>query len=430
MSLNINKLCLEPEEVTTMIYHNKCVDGFTSALCCYLFFKNKNKNIKYIAASFDDDIPNVVNENVLICDFSYKKEVMKKLLSSCKKLVILDHHKSAEEDLAEIPEENKIFDSSYSGAYLAWKYFFREKEVPDLIKYVQDNDLFLNKLYYTKEIISYISSFSFEFSIYEKFIDNVYLKAGIKIGRDKMEETARYIERKISETQMLFLEIGDKYYLVPHVQSYTNKSEFGHKINEKYKNIDFCVIYSYDKEKNKTFFSLRSNNNNMDTTKITTYYQGGGHRNASGFILDNNHNNIPAVVLDKNLYKKLDSIKIKNITINSDVLSAITINYSCHKDKVGKYLLQYRDYNEYIQQGAYICKNNGNIISNNINIALIWHERKDNKTYLITVVCDSSDMFNIIKNYFESLNIICSVRNNVINITIPTNYDLVKNLIS
>jgi len=47
-----------------------------------------------------------------------KKDNLQKLQSVVKKLLILDHHKTAQDDLKDLPNENKIFRMDHSGAYL------------------------------------------------------------------------------------------------------------------------------------------------------------------------------------------------------------------------------------------------------------------------------------------------------------------------
>lgn len=396
---NYSLLCMDPNEVTVVIYHAKCYDGFCSALCAYLF----NKNIKFYEGIYDGEIPNVENECVLICDFSYKKEIMDKLLQTTKKLVILDHHKSALDELQNIPNENKIFDLDHSGAYLTWQYFFPNQSIPKLIEHVQDNDLWIRKMEYTKEIISYLSSMSFDFVEYQKLLVDANLNNAINLGKKIMEDNDKYIQIKVKEAQSFFLKINDKYYIIPHVQSYTNKSEIGHTINETIKNIDCCAIYSYNKETNKTNFSLRSNDQNMDTTEISLIFGGGGHRNASGFSLTGSHNHIPGTLIDKNIHRIFNNnIVFKNVQIDGRNYISLILKSNTHKDKIGQYLLQ----------------------KNNVNIAIIWNERKDNKTFMITIVARDNNVLNAVENFLKNkvmnlivkdniLNCSCSIENNI-----------------
>jgi hypothetical protein len=48
-----------------------------------------------------------VGKNVLVCDLSFRKEHIPSLLAVVNKLLILDHHKSAEKDLQDLPDVYK-----------------------------------------------------------------------------------------------------------------------------------------------------------------------------------------------------------------------------------------------------------------------------------------------------------------------------------
>jgi oligoribonuclease NrnB/cAMP/cGMP phosphodiesterase (DHH superfamily) len=117
----------------------------------------------------------VAGLNVLICDFSYKKDTMLKLVSEAKTLAIIDHHKSAEEDLKDISDENKVFRMDHSGAFLTWAYFYPLSPMPLLIKYIEDNDIWIKAMPNTRELTSYIYSLPFEFEEYEKLLDEKVL---------------------------------------------------------------------------------------------------------------------------------------------------------------------------------------------------------------------------------------------------------------
>ncbi len=158
--LDFNRLCLKPDEIDTVLYHGDCVDGFASAFCCWLYNKQKGKKgkkITYIACQYQKPPPTLNNRNILMCDFSYKYDVLKKLLKN-NNMIVLDHHQSAEKDLKNIPNENKVFNSNNSGAYITWAYFFGEKNIPLMIKYIQENDFCRKSIPNVRQFTSYIFS--------------------------------------------------------------------------------------------------------------------------------------------------------------------------------------------------------------------------------------------------------------------------------
>ena len=78
---------------------------------------------------------------VYIPDFSYNLETTTKLWHfHGGRVTLLDHHKSAMEELqGQLP--GCYFDMNRSAAAIAWGYFKPLERMPDLLAYVQDRDL-------------------------------------------------------------------------------------------------------------------------------------------------------------------------------------------------------------------------------------------------------------------------------------------------
>jgi hypothetical protein len=128
-----------------VIYHGKCPDGFGAALAAWLYFEGQGE---YLGVSHGKvtqiaDLPPLEGRAVYILDFSFEEALMQGIDEQAGKLVMLDHHKSAADKLGQFKCRCGAvhFDMSQSGAMLAWKFFFPDQAVPDLIRYVQDRDL-------------------------------------------------------------------------------------------------------------------------------------------------------------------------------------------------------------------------------------------------------------------------------------------------
>lgn len=335
-------LTLKPAKVDLVIYHGKCADGFTSALAVYKYFKefngvNENGNVvEYFPASFNQSPPNVENKNVLICDFSYKKNILLQMISKAKSLAVIDHHESAQLELIDIPDEYKLFDMNHSGAYLTWKFFYPEPEVPLFIKYVEDNDIWLKQLPFTEEITCYTYSLPFEFEEYEKMLDDSYIETIAKvIGSGMKRQNDIYIKDAMSHCVKRFVKIGEEYSIVAYVNSTVLKSEIGNKVLSKYPYADFSAVYSMDD--NFTTFSLRSLDDKTNVSQIATKFGGGGHRNASGISVYNS-SLLPVYHIDNGaMYKFLESDFLLPYT-NTEVIKVS----SCYMNPkiLGKYLMQ------------------------------------------------------------------------------------------
>src|ERR1035437_6368580 len=122
------------------IYHSPCPDGFTAA-----WIVNKTPVYhEFYPGVYGDPPPDVTGRHVLLVDFSYKRPVLLKMAEQARQIFILDHHKSAEANLVDLPPNVKcVFDMERSGAQIAWDWFFSSpsKLRPLLVNYVGDQDL-------------------------------------------------------------------------------------------------------------------------------------------------------------------------------------------------------------------------------------------------------------------------------------------------
>ncbi len=136
-----------------------CDDGFAAALAAV--FELGPTGADYVPGIYDKPPPDVAGRDVILLDFSYKRPVLEEMLHSCRSLLVIDHHKTAAEDLAFLsqtclrwPEWQRdlqdltawgtcaaIFDMEHSGAGLAWDFFNPTKHRPRFIDYIENRDL-------------------------------------------------------------------------------------------------------------------------------------------------------------------------------------------------------------------------------------------------------------------------------------------------
>lgn len=337
--MDFSKIILEPKDVNYVIYHADCCDGFGAA---YAAWKLLGNNATYYPAKHNTEPPDLTDKNVVICDFSYKYPVLKKILDQVNDLVILDHHISAQKDLAEIPEKNKVFRMDHSGAYITWKYFHRSIDVPKFILYIEDRDIWKKEMPFIDEFSSVFFSVPFVFEEYDKFLEEEKIQETINKGLIILEYSTKMIDSIIKHACCKFCKIGEKFYLVAYVNSNVMKSDIGNKlITKTYPLADFAIVYNYDDASNNTWFSLRSTNEKTNVSEIATKYGGGGHACASGITLGGYHNVIPSSVYDSNkVYELIKNVVTSKLTINKDIFNILYLNSASHKLKIGTYLLQ------------------------------------------------------------------------------------------
>ena len=130
-----------PENPLLLIYHADCPDGFACAViaCGALGMSS----VQLLAADHGDEPPPVAGQDVLICDFSWPRNVVERMASEARSLIVLDHHATAKEALAGLPY--CVFDESHSGAWLAWAFFHPHHKPPHWVNLIEDRDLWKGK---------------------------------------------------------------------------------------------------------------------------------------------------------------------------------------------------------------------------------------------------------------------------------------------
>jgi nanoRNase/pAp phosphatase (c-di-AMP/oligoRNAs hydrolase) len=260
-----------------IIYHANCVDGFTAAWAMYLAFGSE---AEYIPASYNDPTPPPVDksDDVYIVDFSYSREVVYALKEKAKSLLILDHHKSAQEALSGL--DYAVFDMNRSGAGIAWDHMHSRKR-PWLINYVEDHDLFRFKLPHSRAVRAYIRSiphtFSDWFQLHGTALDQV-INEGSAI--------LRYIEQYVisTNTQAVKIKLGDHH--VYGINSASPQvSDLLHDLLKRDQKRPFSVAWNRGPD-GLVKYSLRSRDS-FDVAALAVSFGGGGHKKAAGFHAEN-----------------------------------------------------------------------------------------------------------------------------------------------
>ncbi len=213
------------------------------------------------------------------------------IIEDAASVVVLDHHKTAAEELAGNlsvllgdPPSSKvptvIFDMKYSGARLTWDCFFPGKARPWIVDFVEDRDLWTWKLPQSREISAAIASYPKDFLLWEKWCE-----CG---GQHKVdlarEGTAilRYQQQQVEQQVVNAYEIILDGHHGRCVNATHLISEIAGKLAEN-RAFGACFFLRAD---DKFVYSLRSREGGVDVSEIARVRGGGGHRNAAGFASD------------------------------------------------------------------------------------------------------------------------------------------------
>jgi len=257
-----------------IIYHKNCSDGFCAAWLLHKLYPNA----EFIPMNYGETPPNVTNEDMIIADFSFKREVMLDLKVQARSILVLDHHKTAQAELEGL--DFCVFDMEKSGARLVhdhWLDDFNALGVPHwLVDYTEDRDLWRWKLPMSKEVSAGLSSYEKDFGTWDLISEN-----GSQTLQVDGSAILRYQEQVAQDHYTKPIPVIIDGHNVPCVNATTLFSEVAGKLAE---NAPFGVAW-FRRQDGKFQFSLRSRGE-FDVSVIAKKFGGGGHRNAAGFELE------------------------------------------------------------------------------------------------------------------------------------------------
>lgn len=259
-------------EMRYVLYHSNCYDGFGAAYAAWKHFGNE---AKYIPVSYGEPLPEMdEGSEIYIVDFSYPKNILLSL-AFVSKVVVLDHHKTAEENLRDLGvSENLyvVFDMHKSGAVLTWEFFHPNKESPKLLLHIQDRDLWKFQIEGSREIHSALVSLPFDFQLW----DGLSVEKLIEEGKTCQRFEASVVDKIVKSSWVGEIDS----HKVPMVNTAAHWSEVGHALLEKYPECKFAACFTVFKE--QVMWSLRSRVD-FDVSAVAKKFGGGGHEQAAGF---------------------------------------------------------------------------------------------------------------------------------------------------
>lgn len=266
--------------MATVLYHANCWDGFCAA---WLARKTLPVLTQFIPVQYGQPFPSICRANdddgqLYILDFSYKPEVLSPIIQAghFKHVVIIDHHKSAQDYSVSMPDVEVVFDVRKSGARLTAEYF----GLPScgLIDYTEDRDMWWWKLPHSREVNANLRSYPLDFELWDSFgrFSAEYLCTFLKPGGEAiLRREEQIVEDHVRHA--VPIELGG--YTVPSVNATVLFSEIAGRLAQ---DAPFGACY-FRRSDGKMQWSLRSRPDAVDVSEIAKLYGGGGHRNAAGF---------------------------------------------------------------------------------------------------------------------------------------------------
>lgn len=289
---------------TICIYHANCADGFTAA---WAVREALGDDVEFIPAGYGQEPPDVTGADVVIVDFSYKRPVLEEMALVARSILVLDHHKTAQSDLAPTGKSGNfepplptwerhlddagaisvansyiacIFDMDRSGAQIAWD-FFHDTDRPALVDYVADRDLWRWEMPNSREVSAVIRSDPMTFEVWDalakRMASPAHFDAMVGVGHALLRAEEKLVDEVLDVTTRMMVIGGHR---VPVANApYALASDTAGRLAE-----GNAFAATYIDTPDGRAFSLRSRGpDGLDVSEIAKFYGGGGHRNASGF---------------------------------------------------------------------------------------------------------------------------------------------------
>lgn len=289
-----------------VIYHADCTDGYGAAFAAWLKLGDE---AEYLPMNYNEGIAygTYQDREVYVLDFSFPRPIMEQMFVLAKRVVWIDHHKTAFEMwcVKSYQEKGRFFNTTYphhihldiekSGALLAWEYFHPGTSVPMLIQHIDDRDRWQFKIEGSKELHAALASYRpWSFTKWDDGL-GVLTPAGLETL--KQEGTAilraqdQNVQQMAKQARKCVIHARHRDYPVVldttpfpglAVNASLHQSEVGHELANQSGTYGLVWYLGAD---NKVRCSLRSNGD-YDVSAIAKSFGGGGHRNAAGFETD------------------------------------------------------------------------------------------------------------------------------------------------
>lgn len=268
-----------------VLYHAACADGFGAAYAAWTVLGD---DPIYLPVQYGQLPPDEASgsRRLYILDFSYDRETLLGLVGSNDLgVTVIDHHKTAREALDGLDEPGLEirFNLEKSGAVLAWEYFHLSDPVPDLLRFVQDRDLWRWELPLSREASAALGSLPRDFETWDAWriaLDHPGSEAAqrfFQLGVAILDDHRIRVEHLASKAH--WVEIAG--HRVPAVNSPIFQSEIGERLCELHPDAPFAAVFSCP-DQGSEVWSLRSRGG-FDVSSVAKALGGGGHSAAAGF---------------------------------------------------------------------------------------------------------------------------------------------------
>jgi hypothetical protein len=275
-----------------VIFHSGCPDGFTAAWVARSVLGQEPGGVEFHDGVYGQAPPDCTGRNVYLLDFTYPSEQMVAIFDQARSLTILDHHQTAVANCDPVrtlwserwrrpgsPVGCRIeLDMDRSGARLAWDHFYTRLPAPDIVKFVEDRDLWRFAYPETKDYHAALTSRPYTFEAWDEIagmrLDTI-LTEGVAISRYRDQLIAQAVANAdYGEVAGVVMPVANCLYAIG--------SDVAGALADR--SMERVAAYYLDDRKNGVRqWGLRSTPDGPDVAAIAETMGGGGHKQAAGF---------------------------------------------------------------------------------------------------------------------------------------------------
>jgi len=273
--------------VPLVLYHNKCLDGFTAAWVV----NTAHPDWEFIGVDYHDVesqqslVWTARGRDVYFLDFCPSHEILLSMAKTSPQIVVLDHHQTALKELHDLPTNVQfVHDVNHSGCMLAWHWFYPNECPPILLTYVEDRDLWKFELEDTRPFCLGLETHPMTFEEWDIIASDT-----LWTYREQIIEDGELLLQARAHTVSLLCENKFKVVIGDHVVWATMSPHYlaSDVANTLATDESFAVSFCIEPNSSGTprlLFSLRSTPEGIDVSEVAAKYPGGGgHKHAAGF---------------------------------------------------------------------------------------------------------------------------------------------------
>lgn len=274
----------------TIIYHAHCNDGFAAAFGIASSMRRTCSSVRFVPYEYGvNTLPANIRDiaarqsQVFVVDVSLSLAEMAALVRSVEHVTWIDHHKTAAGFITPYASLGvaTVFDESHSAAGLVAA-IVGDELMPceaQILRHVEDRDLWAFELEHTREIHAYLCTLEKTFTAWDVATSCVAFRDMCHMGAVLLTAQAQLVEYYVAQATPGAL--GDMPCLFVNGCA-PLASEIGAKVLEGQTGYAVAVVYWREPDYMK--FSIRAvKGSAVDVSKLAKRFGGGGHPAAAGF---------------------------------------------------------------------------------------------------------------------------------------------------